>query len=136
MFAKSTLILVSFFVSTYAYATGSTDCHYEDEKINIQINLTTGSMFGSPIVDPSKIKLQFKEACSTTYLTKEDIIGWWGFGSDLKLAAARFEDDGTEITLLVEGQYENPKVTVVKKVFPSGQAEPVVETFNGSMMCE
>ena len=37
MFAKSALILVSFFISTYAYSTVSTDGHYENDRTGVTL---------------------------------------------------------------------------------------------------
>lgn len=89
------IILAALLFSANAFATGGTYCSVDNADVKLEVNLTNGRYFGSPLVNPSTVEVEFKNSPLigfTNYTFKKDqdndeIPYWFNLSNELKLGA-------------------------------------------------
>ena len=107
-------------LSLSSYATGSISCKVDNKDVLIEAEFTTARMFGSPLMDPSSLKVEIKNDTSILglpdYEYKSQEINKWEFGDDLNFAAIvepEVDEDGepldfyTSLSVIVKTSYDS-----------------------------
>ncbi|MFK8138464.1 MAG: hypothetical protein AB8E15_08900 [Bdellovibrionales bacterium] len=152
-------IIALLFTSNLAFATGSTYCSVDNDEISLEVNLTNGRLFGSPVINGA-VSVQIKKNAIavgiTDYefkVTNGEVPYWFNIGDDLKLGAyaePETDSDGNpidfwaSISVVVDAKYVEGtggpslfvgKYTVTQDSSSVGPGS-LTKTFEGEITCE
>jgi hypothetical protein len=92
---KLSIVLIAL-TSFTAQATGGFSCYTKNEEI--QVWSETGRMYGSPIIS----KVTMKVRSSIVEFKKEQVLGYWNFGKEFKMAIV--DSDFNNLVLKIEAK--------------------------------
>ncbi len=150
------LIFAAILFSQNALATGSTVCVVDNEDVLIEIYLTNGRIFGSPVVPQSTMNVEFKKPMAVGFSNYafqiDEFVGWYNLNDTLNFAlyaeplnheGAPQLDAHVEISLAVETQISHGSADgavyegtyVVKQTSNSAGPGLLTQEYSGEISC-